>query len=191
MESICSKLENYRLCHAGAYGNRLRQWDSIEAWKASGYGEPVCMRTALHAGGGPKRFFVRPEEVESLAALWKIEHKVPRDRIRLSEMADGVRVLQGQYFNGVVEIDGEVRNGVFKLTFASGPIPIALQAHQKTVYGLTATLLIQHFMTPSSFSDFQELLDRYPDHVLEFSVWESCIGDTPGRNAVVWEIRKY
>lgn len=190
MNPILTKLDNYRRCHAGEYGNRLLQWASIEEWKASGYDQPVCMRTALHAGGGPKAFNVAPEEVEAQAATW-VKLGVPRDRIRLSEMADGMRVLQGQYFNGICTIDGEVHNGVFKLTFATGPIPVALSRHQKTVYGLTATLLIRHFMTPSSYSDWQELLNRYSDHVLEFSVWESCVGDIPGRNAVVWEVRRY
>jgi len=36
-----------------------------------------------------------------------------------------------------------------------------------------------------------ELLDLYPDHVIEFSAAEVFVGDRPGRNAVVWEVRKY
>jgi hypothetical protein len=46
-------------------------------------------------------------------------------------------------------------------------------------------------MTPSSYADLEVLLERYPDHVFEISVWASCLGDTPGRNAIIWEIRRY
>jgi hypothetical protein len=187
---ILTKRRNYELCFAGAYGNRVRQWGSIEEWRASGFTEPVAMRVALQAGGGPKAFHVLPERVEEQARLWGLQG-IPREAIRLGEMVDGLRVLQGQYLNDIYEIDGEARWGAFLCTFATGAMPIALKENRASYWGLRADLLIQSRMTPSSYADWRELLDRYPKHVLEFSIWESCIGDTPGRNAVVWEVRRY
>lgn len=187
---IGTKKLNYQLCHAGAYGNRVRQWESLEAWRASGFLEPVAMRTALQAGGGPKAFNVQPADVELQAHKWMLQG-ISRECIRLSEMVDGLRILQGQYLNDVYVQDGEARWGYFWCTFATGAMPIAFKKESRTAFGLRADLLIRSAMTPSSYSDWRELLERYPGHVLEFSVWESCVGDIPGRNAIVWEIRRY
>jgi len=189
-EVILTKRRNFELCHVGAYGNRIRQWNSVEEWLASGYNDPVAMRVALQAGGGPKRFGVAASKVEEVAAEWD-RAGVRRECIRLSEIVDGVRILQGHYLNDVYVQDGEARWGYFQFTNRSGVVPLALGEWRSSCFGLEATLLIQAAMTPSSYADWQALLERYPGHVLEFSVWQDCLGDTPGRNAVVWEIRRY
>jgi hypothetical protein len=54
-----------------------------------------------------------------------------------------------------------------------------------------ASLLIREAMTPSSYDDWLMLIDRYPGHVLEVSIYDRCLGDVPGRNALVWEVRRY
>jgi hypothetical protein len=181
MTPILTKRRNYELCHAGAYGNRLQQWDSIEAWMASSYAS-VAMRVALEVGGGPKAFHVAPRNVEVIAELWG-GLGVRRDQIRLAEMADGRRVLQGQYANDFT--------GEFLHTFKTGPMPEALAKSHAYSFGLHSRLLLRAHMTPSSYADFEVLLEQYPDHVFELSVWASCLGDTPGRNAIVWEVRRY
>jgi hypothetical protein len=189
---IFTKRENYELCHSGGYGNRVRQWASIEDWRTSGYVDPVAMRVALPGGGGgPSKFSVERWDVEHVARQWRDELGISCDCIRLSEMADGLRILQGEYLNDICTIDSETRHGLFLHTRESGPMPLALKASKATTFGLRADLMIRLAMTPSSYSDWQELLNRYPGHVLEVSIWESCLGDCPSRNAVVWEIRRY
>lgn len=149
------------------------------------------MRVALPSGGGgPSKFYVLPELVSAVAADWVIKG-IPRQCIKISEMASALRVLQGEYFNEVCTIDGEPHCGIFYHTRESGPMPIALRKSSATTFGLRADLMIQQAMTPSSYADWQILLERYSGHVLEVSIWESCLGDTPGRNAVVWEVRRY
>jgi hypothetical protein len=59
------------------------------------------------------------------------------------------------------------------------------------IFGLRAAIMLRAAMTPSSYEDWRVLLDQYPGHVLEVSVYDRCIGDTPGRNALVWEVRRY
>lgn len=181
--SILTKRQNYELCHTGAYGNRVRQWDSIDAWKASGYDGLLALRTALEHGGGPKTFGVGPQFVEEWVEYWALDFGIRRDQIRLAEMADGRRILQGQYANDFT--------GEFLHTFETGPMPEALARSHAHAFGLRSLLLLRGAMTPSSFADFEVLLGQYPDHVFEISIWESCIGDIPGRNAIVWEVRKY
>ena len=183
MTPITTKRQNYALCHSGGYGNRVRQWVSIEDWKASGYMGVLALRVALQQGGGPKEFHVRPSMVEDWASLWNMMYGVRRDQIRLSEMADGRRILQGQYANDFT--------GEFLHTFETGPMPEALAKSHGYSFGLRSRMLMRAHMTPSSYADLEVLLERYPDHVFEISVWASCLGDTPGRNAIIWEIRRY
>ena len=57
--------------------------------------------------------------------------------------------------------------------------------------GLRADLLLSSVMTPSSLDDWEMLTSRFPGHVLEVSVYDRCLGDVPGRNALVWEVRRY
>jgi hypothetical protein len=191
MSVIANKKKNYELCHSGAYGNRVLQWASLAEWKASGYNKPVAMRVAGSAGGGPSSFHVPSNGVEMLARSWQKWKRVSLDDIRLSEMADGPRVLQGEYLNDVYIQDGEPHHCYFLGTFESGPMPLALEKSSFTTYGLRADLLLRHYMTPASYEDWQGLLLQYPGHVLEVSVWDSCLGDLTNRNAIVWEIRRY
>lgn len=198
MNKILTKDENYALCHAGGYGNRIRQWSSYKALRDSGYAEPVAVRVRMGSGGGgPSQFRVPQHEVEPLMKKWCDQYGISLNQFEFTEMADSPRILQGEYRNDVLEIDGRVVHGAFLHTFKTGPMPEALKAQRLspegslTAYGLRSDLIIRNAMTPSSYEDWQELLTRYPGHVLEVSVWEQCIGDLPHRNAIVWEVRYY
>jgi hypothetical protein len=61
-----------------------------------------------------------------------------------------------------------------------------LQAH-----GLNALCLLRQHLFPASWTDIQELFDRFPDSVIEFSAFEHPVGFLRGRNAVIWEVRNY
>ena len=61
----------------------------------------------------------------------------------------------------------------------------------ETAQRLRSDLLLKLAMTPASHDDWNLLLGQYPGHVLEVSIYDRCLGDTPGRNALVWEVRRY
>ena len=67
----------------------------------------------------------------------------------------------------------------------------ALSAAPEVAHRLRSDLLLEAAMTPASHEDWRRLLERHPGHVLEVSVYDRCLGDTPGRNALVWEVRMY
>jgi hypothetical protein len=67
----------------------------------------------------------------------------------------------------------------------------ALKLAPSVAQGLYSDVLIREAMTPSSYEDWKVLLDQYPGHVLEVSIFSRCLGDIPGRNALVWEVRRY
>jgi hypothetical protein len=51
--------------------------------------------------------------------------------------------------------------------------------------------MLKATMTPASHDDWLLLIDKYPKHVIEVSIYDCCLGDMPGRNALVWEVRRY
>ena len=66
----------------------------------------------------------------------------------------------------------------------------ALQRGQHTG-GLRALCLLRQHLFPSSWEDIQELLERFPDSVIEFSAFEYAVGFLRNRNTVIWEVRNY
>lgn len=184
---VLNKKQNYDLWQSGAYGNKLRAWRTIEAWRDSGFDERVVLRYLDSVGGGSCTYHLKPEDVDDEVQRW-LDRGLQLDRMMLNEMADGALTsIQGEYLAGVL------LNAVnpFFFSLVKKPMREALAASSTHAYGLRARLLLEHYMTPSSYSDFVELLEQYPDHVFEVSVFDRCLGDLPQRNAVVWEVRLY
>jgi hypothetical protein len=67
----------------------------------------------------------------------------------------------------------------------------ALRLDGRQVYGLAAAHLIQRYLDQNSQEWLWHLLDSYPGHVVEFSVYDKCWGTVPGYNSVFWEVRQY
>lgn len=190
---ILNKKQNYQLWQSGAFGNKLKAWRTVEEWRASGFQGEVVLRTLLLQGGGPCHYGVDPADVDDIVELW-VSAGIPRELIMLNESAPNDKpILQGEYLNDICEIDGNVVNGVFFCSRYPAPMRIALAQvnYRETVFGLRADIMIRGAMTTGSYEDWRELLDRYPSHVLEVSIYDRCIGDIPRRNALVWEVRRY
>lgn len=173
----------------GAYGNRVRMWRTVEAWDRSGFEGNVVIRYLGEAGKGPCLYDVSPRLVE-----WHVEQLVKqgweRDRIYLNEALNGSRQeIQGELYNGVYDAEGTLYP--FYYSRAKHPMRQALQVAGRHTFGHRSLRLLEQAMTPSSWADFEVILERYSDHVIEVSVFRSPLGDLPGRNAIVWEVRRY
>lgn len=183
---ILSKAENFRLWTSGAFGNRLRAWRSYEAWERSGFPGRVVLRY-LGAGGGPCVYDVpRGEVFGELAALaydgWDVR------RIMINEAApDHAVALQGEF----LDLAPDGRSDYFLHSFVRAHMRPALARQRIVSTGLRTRALLRGCMTPSSYADFEAVLERCPGHVVELSVYRRCLGDVPGRNALVWEVRRY
>jgi hypothetical protein len=188
---ILSKGENYVLWQGGAFGNKLRAWPSLAEWRASGFGGVVVLRSRRAAGGGPTAYNLQPEEVEARAQEW-IDNCFPRDSIMVNEAApDTAAILQGEYRNDVYGFPPDEAFDYFRYTRVAKHMHVALGIKTEVATGLVARELVRLFMTPASHDDWLLLIDRYPGHVFEVSIYDRCLGDVPGRNALVWEIRRY
>jgi hypothetical protein len=189
--SILTKLENYVLWQSGAFGNKLRAWRTVEKWREAGFKGRVVLRTLGSAGGGPTYYNLEPGEVDKIFQSW-IRHGVPNESIMVNEAApDNAAILQGEYRNDVYKTQDGYDWGLFHFSRAAAHMRPALARAPEERRGLMASLLIREAMTPSSYDDWLMLIDRYPGHVLEVSIYDRCLGDVPGRNALVWEVRRY
>lgn len=194
---VLTKKENYRLFQAMAFGNKLRDWRTVKEWENDGSPAPVSLRTLL-GGGGPCYYNLSGSQLlvwwywhERRYFLGMAEGVHPSDMV-IGEMApDTAIAIQGEYYNGVFEHNGEIHAGEFLYSTVQKPMREALRTLSDTVHGLTARHALQSRMTASSWADFEALLEQYPDHVLEVSVFDRCLGNIPGRNAIVWEVRRY
>jgi len=189
---VLSKAENYRIWDAGGLGNRLQTWRTLEAYQRSSFQGRVTLRYLGGAVGAWCTYDLWPYEVEREIKRWEAQG-ADRSLVMVNESApDDAIVLQGELLNAPPDPGGEdrwlwlryCRRPVkMRMAMANGPVEEAR--------GLRTILILKWAMRPSSWSDFEALLERYSDHVLEFSVYSCCLGDRPGRNTLVWEARRY
>ena len=185
MESrIVNKAQMYRHLSEGRFGNTIAQYFSIEAWKNSeDYKKFDSWGIRSLTVGGKCFFYVPSSEVE----------QVVKDNglmgINISCMVDAVaRVLMWA--------DVCVTSAGWYLYCVRNPARgeswrVGMPSRGKTYVGLAAVSLLRSLLTPSSMSDLEAVLEKWPDHVVELSALDRCMGTTPGRNAVVWEVRYY
>jgi hypothetical protein len=194
---VLTKKQNYRLWQGGAFGNKLRAWRTVDEWRASGFRGKAALRQ-LGLGGGRCFYNVGPDDVGLVLGRWYVEG-VSLENVMVNEMApDEAMVLQGEYLNDIcLDEEGFALPGYFFYSTAKLHMRDALHAHPdrelapQHTYGLRADLLLRAAMTPSSYEDWRVLLEQYPGHVLEVSIYDRCLGNVPGRNALVWEVRGY
>jgi hypothetical protein len=192
MDPILTKERNYNLWQSGAFGSKLRSWRSVEEWRKSGFDGLIVLRR-LVAGAANCKYNLQSDQVDGVVAEW-IASGATIDSIMVNEAApDGDHImLQGEYFNDAFG-DGHVATipGYFLYSKVHQQMRLALREESSHACGLRADLLLRGCMTPSSYEDFRAILELYPRHVVEVSIYDCCVGDVPGRNALVWEVRRY
>jgi hypothetical protein len=61
----------------------------------------------------------------------------------------------------------------------------------KQYEGIAAHMLLRKHLNPNSYSDVMDMLDTYPNHIVELSALENCLGTVPHRNHITCEVRDY
>jgi hypothetical protein len=93
--------------------------------------------------------------------------------------------LQGELWTG-----GDGFMSFYYSTIADHMRPALTEGGQHAGW-LQAKLMLQGAMTPSSYRDLEVLIEEYDAHAIELSIFRKCLGNVPGRNTIVWEVRKY
>jgi hypothetical protein len=185
-EIVSSKAENYLLYEAGAYGNKFRTWNRLHDIEASDFSGKIVMRYRGKSGGA---HYPRLGEQITLAEAsitlrqW-IAKGADIDEIAYNEAApDHALLLQGEIMLSIDHIS---------LFYSTSKTTMRLALREGNhACGMQALVLLRQSLFPSSWSDVLELLDRFPNSVIEFSAFAHAVGYLRGRNAVIWEVRNY
>jgi hypothetical protein len=165
----------------GEFGNHATTWLTLRQYHISGYCGLVHLRSRV--AGGPTYYNL------TSAALWITLNKVSTRSDYLNWYVSAMAPTSKTLFQG------EVTRGLWGLeltyTHVAKPMREALEQSTRTTRGLEANLLLQHYLCPNSWDWMNVLLERYNDHVVEFSTYSEQWGTLPGYNTVFWEVRKY
>jgi hypothetical protein len=182
---IDNKVNMYKLWQAGALGNKIRTWNSIQEITDSGHQGTISIRVKQAAGGGKCAYNVKVSDAAAITNEW-IKEGVPLGAITYNESApDELLITQGEimqtydryelrYCEDKIKMRDAMKDGV-----------------AKKMRGASVIYYLSTRMTPSSWEDMKDLFELYPNAVLEFSVYDMCLGCYPGRNTILWECREY
>ena len=187
-EPILSKGQNLEHVLRGDFGNQWPTCNTLAELLALPLRpDDKCVLRYKGVGGQWCKYFVPFCEIEGVVQEWE---RQGASRAKIYGHPPPPHLIPGLVIQGEYWVNPGGRDVLFYSTWPE-PMRIALKHDPKTVEGLVAEHLLRYHMTASSWADFELLRERYVDHVLEVSVWGACVGDTPGRNAIVWEVRRY
>lgn len=173
MPAPTNKADFYRRYDAGEFGNRPRTWPGIRALIADSSYNGLVVARSRHRGG------------PCVAGITKEQARLLEGDFRFNErMEDSEMVLQGELLRGErgLQLWYSMEAGVIHREAMREPDYIELTAAQ---------ILLKSVTTPSSYDDLMELLDCYPEAVIEFGTYAGTVGHLPHRNHVIWEVRNY
>lgn len=185
-EPVTNKARMYRLLAAGAFGNTVPQFFSVHEWRLSGQADryPLWGVRTL-TPGGPCRLYCPADEVADTVASRLFQ----KHRVNISCMVDAVCTVTA--FIEVMESETGLLVYAVEHPGAGTSWRHAMPRDGVQTGGLRARMLLRRHLNADSLDDLESLLEKYPGHVVELSALEECFGTVPGRNAVVWEVRRY
>jgi hypothetical protein len=187
---VLTKADFSRRYRKGEFGNASPSWENIEDFITGTTPGPQVyhLRNAVAAGGQTYYNQTRKEVI----ARWC--EFVPGDGWYVSEMVppevESRLLIQGEVQQ---TYPGSGRYGLdLYFTYVKKPMRIALQEGGQHAHGLRASGLIKQHLCPNSQEWLEMLLERYLEHVIEFSTYSRKWGTLwPSYNTVFWEVRAY
>lgn len=183
---VTNKSQMYDLLAKGEFGNTTKQFFSYREWFYSGDSYKFHswgIRTLTP--GGPFFPYVEGIDVMDICnRLSKLGYK-----INISPMVDdaaNVTLWADVY-------DSPTGLKVYGIEYpGKGASWRALMPSKGRQWvGITSHLMLKKHLNESSYADLEALRDKYPGHVYELSALDRNLGQIPGRNAVIWEVRTY
>lgn len=184
---VLSKTDWYRRSRLGEFGNVNPEWFTIREWE-----QREILRDCTHWGVRHTRLAgfkgtalnVETEDVVD----WIVRNGFGSD-YQISPM---IWVFGQPRFEGnVCRQDGEP-GLLVEGNIDPAPGTWRLHMQKPRVWARTAgVLLLRHLLNGNSYDDLMELIDGYPDHVVELTALSSEFGTVPGRNGIIWEVRRY
>lgn len=197
-EPITTKSQMYAALARGDFGNTIQQWfDSDDWWRDHSDengsrlagGVPQWWGVRSMTPGGPCRLNCPVAEVIDTAAdFYRRGH-----RVNISLMVDKVATVAA-WFEVWDSPTGLVVEGIEYPDTAGGwtwrnsmPDPARRRRWELTA----ARAVLRRHLNDNDREDLETLVAEYPDHVIEFSALDRCLGTVPHRRCVIWEVRNY
>ena len=181
---IRTKVQMYDLLKVGAFGNRFRIWDTEEEFKAAvdaGFDWLVGVRI-VGVPGLPYYHHKTYDEAVEIGQRLKAKYGYP---VRYYEASpDPFITIQGEF----VEAD---MGPMLEWSTVKTHMRAAFAAERLMAFGPQARLVLKRVLSEGSYEDFLALGELFPNATIEFTAYEIFVGDIPGRNAVIWEVRHY
>ena len=178
---VTNKADFYRRFTAGEFGNHGPMWETYRDYRASGYRGNIAIRTRTPGG--------------------RCDYHIPRRQVperirdfRLNGYGDEMMQFSAMAPDDKIAVQGEAMfaDTGLKLfvSFMKVPMRVALLAAGRHIEGLRAAALLRHYADPDSFDWIMHLLEEFPGHTVEFGCYTCPWGVVPGRNTVIWEVRR-
>jgi len=182
VKPVTNKLDGMRRWHAGEFGNKLRTWPYVEYFRRNICCPEAGLRYSDPRGGGACfEAHIPHYAVHDRIVAWEFMGRNLDNIMVCEEAPDHRLVVNGEYH----DVYG------FHFSRVKKPMRAALKEGGRCASVPRARLMLRQAMTPSSWTDFEELTETYPEHVIELSVYECMLGVLPGRNTIIWEVRNY
>jgi len=180
---IKTKKESIDLYEKGFFGNKGLNWYSFEDYLKSNYNGKIVIRERKKFGKGVLLYDLSKEQViDFFNKLLRSEHKnywmnaaFPKEKA----------LVQGEFYFSE-------RGPYFHCSFVRDKhLRDALDESKEHIYGLRALMILKQFLSASSYSDFEEIIELFPNSVIELSVYDINVGENNYRNTIFWEVRDY
>ncbi|VVB78041.1 Uncharacterised protein [uncultured archaeon] len=182
--SIKYKSEFYELFNNGFFGNKADTAISYEEVIKKGWKGTVSIRSR---GNGTARALVYNFPIENIPDEIEKRRKLGFDVTKLSfslTPPDDKLRIQGEIMR--------TEQGIFVLySTVKKPMNLSLRDEEKIATGICAQKLLEENLFPVSLDDIYEILELFPNDVIEFSSYDVCVGNLPHRNTIIWEVRGY
>jgi hypothetical protein len=183
---VNSKEKNYELLEKGLFGNRIRTWHRIEDIVKSGYAGKITIRCKAKKEqlGKYLEYNIGLAELAEKQREWTRKGIEQHQFIFNETPPDHLLLIQGEL---------SLIDGIYHLSYSlekNKPLREAIKKPQY-VKGPGAKLLLRSFLNRSSYDDLLCIAEMFSGHVIEFSTYDTFVGNIPGRNTVIWEVRKY
>lgn len=206
-ETIKDKEKFYRLYHAGQLGNTIRQWD-LSDWLLLYHSnqdpkDVLGWAVRVKIPNNPyMRYELTRNQCREYAAKLLKKHGIPSEKIQVSELCwdfgptsgqSNYLVLQGEFRRSLCGHTQPPIHGLFTTEFfpevEKNRMRFSMERAQP-LEGLQAWDLLERACDPTSLDMIRELLDRFPDDIIEFACYARPIGVLQC-NTIIWEVRNY
>jgi len=174
----------YLFYEISALGNPPKAWHTYQEIINSGWEGDVCIR-AREIGDWKTRYNIPLKKLRQ-----KINSIVKNERIPESELTFN-QSMPDQHLTIQGEISVVDFNTCLRYTTVAEPMKRALKKETKHIQGREADRLLRANLFPTSLDDISTIQEMFPKAAIEFSSYRFPVGEFPGRNTIIWEVRDY